>query len=145
MFDAVVVVGERASGVVGWVNHHAFNFASKLSFQGFQSQEVIAKDEAIIEQVGIGHAVLGVVAALGVLQQDTRFQSVADFLTDPGKFKSLSWHGIRSRVCEVINDFFSVRFGKEQEQKALLQKRVEHGHLGHQKIYAERMLQQSLF
>jgi hypothetical protein len=73
-----------AAGIIGRVYVDTFYFAGKFLFQGFEGEEVVAEDEAVVEDVFLAGAVLGVVAFGGVFQQDARFEARAVFLADPG-------------------------------------------------------------
>jgi hypothetical protein len=63
---------------------NAFYFAGKFLFKGFESEKVVAEDEAVVEYVFLAGAVLGVVAFSGGFQQDAGFEAGAVFLADPG-------------------------------------------------------------
>jgi hypothetical protein len=84
MFYAVIVMFKGAAGIVGRVYVDTFYFAGEFLFQGFEGQEVVAEDEAVVEYVFFAGAVLGVAAFGGVLQQDARFEAGAVFLANPG-------------------------------------------------------------
>ena len=49
MLKPVVVVLECAAGVVRRVNEDALDLAGELLFKGFEREEVVAKDETVIE------------------------------------------------------------------------------------------------
>jgi hypothetical protein len=83
MFYAVIVMFKGAAGIVGRVYVDAFYFAGKFLFQGFEGEEVIAENEAVVEYVFFAGTVLGVAAFSGVFQQDTGFKAGAVFLADP--------------------------------------------------------------
>ena len=91
MFQAVIVIFKRLSCVIGWVNKHAFHFARKFLFEGFQGKQVVAVDEAVIK-FSILAAGSGVVAFFGVFQKDARFQLGAFVLAYPGEFEFLVFH-----------------------------------------------------
>jgi hypothetical protein len=84
MFYAIIVMFKGATGIVGRVYVDAFYFAGKFLFQGFESQEIVAEDEAVAEDVFFPSAVWGMVAFSGIFQQDARFKAGAVFLADPG-------------------------------------------------------------
>jgi hypothetical protein len=84
MFYSVIVMLKGAAGVVGRVYVDTFYFAGKFLFQGFEGQEVVAEDEAVIEDVFFTGAVFGVAAFGGVLQQNAWLQAGTVFLADPG-------------------------------------------------------------
>lgn len=60
MFDPVVVVSERAAGVVGRVNENALNFASEFLFKSLECQQIITKNKFVVEKVVLCHAMLRV-------------------------------------------------------------------------------------
>jgi hypothetical protein len=84
MFYPVVVMLKSTAGIVGRVDVDAFYFAGKFLFQGFEGQEVVAEDEAIVKHVFSTDAVLGMVAFGGVFQEDTGFEAGVVFFADPG-------------------------------------------------------------
>ena len=86
MLQPVVVMGEGAAGVVRGINENAFHLASKLRLQRLERQQVIAKDQAVVEDVVIRNPMLGVVRLLRVFQQDARLQPRSLFLANPGEF-----------------------------------------------------------
>ena len=51
MFQAVIIFGERAAGVVRRVNVDALDLAGELLFERFEGEEIVAEDEAVLEQV----------------------------------------------------------------------------------------------
>jgi hypothetical protein len=51
MLHAVVVVLERASGVVGRIDKDALDLPGKLLLDGFNREQVVSKDESIVEPV----------------------------------------------------------------------------------------------
>jgi hypothetical protein len=84
MFYPVIVMLESTAGVVGRINVDTLYLAGKFLFQGFEGEEVIAEDEAIVEDVVLAGAVWGVVAFSRVFQQDAGFEARAGFFADPG-------------------------------------------------------------
>jgi hypothetical protein len=84
MFYAVIVMFKGAAGIIWRVYVDTFYLAGKFLFQGLEGQEVVAEDEAIIEDVFFAGAALGVVAFGGIFQQDARFKAGAGFFADPG-------------------------------------------------------------
>jgi hypothetical protein len=83
MFYAIIVMFKGTAGIVRRVYVDTFYFAGKFLFQGFEGQEVVAKDEAVVEDVFFAGAVLGMVTFGGVLQQDAGFEAGAAFFADP--------------------------------------------------------------
>ena len=51
MLNPIIVMRERAAGVVWWVNEDALDLAGELLFERFEGEQIVAKDEAVIEQV----------------------------------------------------------------------------------------------
>jgi hypothetical protein len=84
MFYPVIVMLKGAAGVVGRVYVDAFYLAGKFLFQGFKGQEVVAEDEAIVEEVFFTGAVFGVAAYGGIFQQDAGFEAGTVVFADPG-------------------------------------------------------------
>ena len=74
MLNAVVVMCEGTACIVGWINKDAFDLASKLLFDRFQRKEIVAEEEAVIEDVVVCDSVRRVVRLLRVLKQDARLQ-----------------------------------------------------------------------
>ena len=72
MFNPVIVVLKRTASVVWRINKDALDLAGELLFEGFEGEEVVTEDEAIVENVVVGDAVWGVVRLLGIFQQNTR-------------------------------------------------------------------------
>jgi hypothetical protein len=71
------------AGIIGRINVDAFYLAGKFLFQGFEGQEIIAKDEPVVEDVFFAGAVFGVVTFGGVFQQDAGFEAGTVLLADP--------------------------------------------------------------
>jgi hypothetical protein len=84
MFYAIIVMFKGAAGIVGRVYVDTFYLAGKFLFQGFEGQEVVSEDEAVVKDIFFAGAVLGVAAFGGVLQQDAGFDAGAGFFADPG-------------------------------------------------------------
>jgi hypothetical protein len=84
MFYPVIVMLKGAAGVVGRVYVDTFYLAGKFLFQGFKGQEVVAEDEAVVEDVFFTGTAPGVVTFGGIFQQDAGFQAGTVFLADPG-------------------------------------------------------------
>lgn len=83
MFNTVIITLERTSGVVWWTDVDALDLAGGLLFEGLEGQQVVAEDEAVIEQVVVGDTVLGVVGLLRILQKNPRLQLRPGLLADP--------------------------------------------------------------
>jgi hypothetical protein len=84
MFYPVIIMFKCAAGVVGRIYVNAFYLSGKFLFQGFEGEEVIAEDKAVVKDVFPAGAVFGVVAFGRVFQQDTGFETGAVFFADPG-------------------------------------------------------------
>jgi len=60
---------------------------ARVLLQRLECQQVVAKDQAVVENVLVGHAMHGVVGFLRVFQQDARLQLGPVLLADPGEFE----------------------------------------------------------
>lgn len=78
---------ERTAGVVRRIDVDALDLAGELLFEGFQGKQVVAEDQAIVEQVAVGDPVHRMVGPLLVLQQDARLQLRPVLLPDPCQFE----------------------------------------------------------
>ena len=87
MFHTVIVVLERAARVVGRIDEHALHLACVLLFKGFKSEQVVPENQLVVEQVGFGHPMSGVVGMLRDFEQDAGFQPWAILLPNPGQFE----------------------------------------------------------
>ena len=95
MFDAVVVLFEGLAGIERRVDIDALDLPRELLFQCFERQQVVPKDEAVVEDIAVADAVLGVIALLGVLQENARLDARPVLLADPGEFEfGLLRHGL---------------------------------------------------
>ena len=77
---------ERPARVVRWINEHALYLARKPRLQ---RQQVIAKDQPVIEDVALRHPILRVIAPQRVFQQNARLQLSPRILAYPGEFEFL--------------------------------------------------------
>ena len=102
MFDAVVVVGEGGAGVVGRVDVDALHLAGELGFEGFEGEEVVAEDEAVVELVGGGHALRRGVAEGRIFEEDARLQLRPHVLPDPSEFELRFFHGFLERSAAFL-------------------------------------------
>src|SRR2546429_8087300 len=103
MLDSVIIVLERAARVVWGVDVDAFDPAGELLLQRLQREQVVAKDQAVIEKVVVREAVSRVVGLLRVFQEDTRLQLRSDLLSDPGQFELLFSRAVRhARVQRMV-------------------------------------------
>ena len=80
---------KSATGVIRRVDKHTLHLARKLSLQRFQRQQVIAKNELIVEKIAIGHPAIGVIRLLWICQQNPWLQLGAVVFANPGEFKFL--------------------------------------------------------
>jgi hypothetical protein len=71
MLKPIVVVCERTTCVVWRVNEYALHLAGKILLKGFQGQQVVAKDQVIIEAVLFRNAKPCMIAMCGVGEQYT--------------------------------------------------------------------------
>ena len=82
MLYPIVIMLERASGIVGRINEDAFDSAGKFLFEGFKGEEVVAVDEHVAAmRVAIGF--------LRIFDEDARFQNGMHVLADLGQFQFL--------------------------------------------------------
>ena len=51
MLHPVVVMREGAAGVVRRINEHAFHLPQKLRLKSLQRQQVVTKDQPVVEEV----------------------------------------------------------------------------------------------
>ena len=75
--------------IVRRINKDTLDLTRELLFEGFESKEVIPKNEAIIENVVVGHALLGVIRFLGVFQQYPWLQLGSISFANPCQFQFL--------------------------------------------------------
>ncbi|MDR3342580.1 MAG: hypothetical protein LBT14_07315 [Treponema sp.] len=68
---------------------HAFHLTGKFLFQRLEREEVVSKDDAVVEDVFFAGAVLSVVAFGEVFQENAGFEAGAGVFADPGEFKAL--------------------------------------------------------
>ena len=61
MFNSVIIMLERTTRIVRWVDVDALDFASELLLERLEGEEIVAEDEAVIELVVIRHTVCGVI------------------------------------------------------------------------------------
>ena len=83
MLNTIIVVSERAAGVVGWVNKLALDLARELLFKRLERKQIVAKDEFVIEQIAVGDAMRRVIGLFRVLQQNARLQFGPVLLPNP--------------------------------------------------------------
>jgi hypothetical protein len=84
---AIVVMLERTTGVVRWINIDALDLAGEFLFECFESEKVVAEDETVIEPIVVGDTVLRVVRFVRILQQNPRLQLRPVLFPDPGEFE----------------------------------------------------------
>jgi hypothetical protein len=84
MFYAVIVMFKGAAGVVGRVYVDTSHLAGKFLFKGFEGKEVVAENEAVIEDIFFARAAPGVAAFGRVFQQNAGFEARPVLLADPG-------------------------------------------------------------
>ncbi len=89
MLQPVVIMGKGTTGVVGRVNKHALHLARKLLLQRLQRQQVVAKDQPVVEAVVLRHPLFGVIRLLRILQQNPRLQLGPLVFANPGEFEFL--------------------------------------------------------
>jgi hypothetical protein len=62
------------AGVVWWVDIDALHLAGELLLQSFKREQIVPKDQPIVEDVVLGDAMLGVIGLFGIFEQDARLQ-----------------------------------------------------------------------
>lgn len=95
MFHPVIIMLERAAGIIRRVDKDAFHLTGEVLFEGFEGKEVVAEDEPIIKQVGVRHPVFGVMRFCVIGDEDTRLQPRPVLFPDPSEFEFgfLGGHG----------------------------------------------------
>src|ERR1043165_6706018 len=93
MFYAIVVLSKRGPRVVWWIDEHALDLTREFLLKSLQRQQIVAEDEPILKDVGLGYAAGGVVGFLRIFEQDARLQAWPVLLADPGEFELLLVHG----------------------------------------------------
>jgi len=94
---------KRTARVIRRVDLDALDLAGEFLFEGFEREEIIAANEAIIEHVAIGHAVRRVIGLLRIFKQDARLQPRPVLLANPGEFQFLSIsHGINAELFAIF-------------------------------------------
>ncbi len=95
MLQSIVIVLERTPCVLGRIDEDALHLPGELLLQRFQRQQVIAEDQPVVEDVVIGHAMLGVVRLLAVFEQDPWLQLRPVVFANSGEFEFLlARHGL---------------------------------------------------
>jgi hypothetical protein len=94
MLYPIIVVRKRCPSVVRWIDVNALDLASELLLQGFEGEEIVAKNEAVVEDVTISHSMRGMIRLFRVLQQNARLQLGPVVFANPGEFEFLlAGHG----------------------------------------------------
>ncbi len=88
MLKCIIVMLECGSRVEWRIDVNAFHFADVVGFKRFQRKQIVPVDKHIVEDVAIAPR-SGVVALVGLLDQNARFKARALVLADPCQFKSL--------------------------------------------------------
>lgn len=89
VLDPIIVMGEGAAGVIGRIDKDTLHPACKLGFQGLQSEQVVALNEHIVEDIPITDTLGGVVAEVRVCEEDAGLEAGAMLLADPGELELL--------------------------------------------------------
>ena len=82
-------MSKSRAGVVGWVNIDALNLASELLFKRLEREQIVAKDELVVEKVVRLDAVRRVAGLGRIFQQNTRLKLGPVFLPNPRQFQFL--------------------------------------------------------
>ena len=86
MFNPVIIMRERATGVVRRVNKNTLDLAGELLLKRFEGEEIVAEDEAVAKEVVVRDAVRRVIRPLRGFEQDARLQLRTHVLANPGQF-----------------------------------------------------------
>src|SRR5665213_1646100 len=89
MLYTIVILSKSRSRVVRRINEDTFYLAGKLLLQRLEREQVVAKDEPVVEDVLVADTLLGVVALLRVFKQDARLQPRPVLLANPCQFQFL--------------------------------------------------------
>jgi hypothetical protein len=89
MLYTIIIMIERLTSVEWRVNVNTVDFSSKFLFERFKREEVVTKNEAIIEDVVVSYALLSVIRLLGIFQQDTGLQLGSISFANPRQFQFL--------------------------------------------------------
>ena len=88
MLEAVVIVVEGVSGVVGRVDVDALDLACELLLKRLQCEQIIPVDQPVIEDIGIRNALRSPIGKVYILKQNARFQARSLVFANPSEFKS---------------------------------------------------------
>ena len=61
MLQTIIVLFKRGARVIRWIDKDTLDLTREFLFECFEGEEVITKNEAIIERVVVGHALMGVI------------------------------------------------------------------------------------
>ena len=89
MLNTVVVMRKRCAGVIRRVDADALDLAHELLFECFEGEQVVTKDEAVIENITVSHPVRSVGRLFRVFQQNTRLQLGPVLFANPGECEFL--------------------------------------------------------
>src|ERR1039457_5450756 len=89
MLYSIIIMLKRTSGVVRWVNKNALDLAGKFLLKRFQREQVVAKNQLVVEKVVVRHAVLRVIRFRRVFQQNARLKLGSVLLPNPRQFQFL--------------------------------------------------------
>ena len=90
MFQAIFVMLKGTAGVVGWVDKHALHFARIFLFERLERQQIVTKNQLVIEYVVVRYTVFGMEGLVRLFQQNPRLQSGPLVLANPGEFELVS-------------------------------------------------------
>ena len=89
MLHTVVVMLESRTRIEWWIPINTLDLAGELLFERFEGEQIVAKDEPVIEAVVVRDALLGVIRLLRVFEQDARLQPGPVLLPNPSQFQFL--------------------------------------------------------
>src|SRR5689334_4558881 len=94
MLYPVVVLSECGTRVVGRINEDALYGSRVVLLKSLQGEEVISKDQQVVEYVLLADSGIGVIGLFRILQEDSSLQSGAILLPDPRQLQLLVLHFI---------------------------------------------------
>src|SRR5574337_257750 len=89
MFQPVFVLRKCRPSVVWRIDVDALHLARKLLLERLERQQVVTKDQPVVEQIAITHPLRRMIRPLRLLQQNSWLQLRPLVLADPGEFEFL--------------------------------------------------------
>src|ERR1700733_12031998 len=89
MLNSIFILVKSRASVVRRINIDTFNFATKFLLQGLKRQQIVAKDQSVVEDIMIGNSLRGMIRLRWIFKKNPRLQAWPCFLPDPIEFKSM--------------------------------------------------------